>query len=88
MNIYETNNFLQPKRHVLAIACGIVGGTLPNNNSNTHPFVIGAIIAAFVVKMVYGDYDKDFRWTFSDLIFWIFTITEGILGAFIITNIQ
>jgi hypothetical protein len=49
---------------------------------------MSALISAFVVKMIYGDYDKDFRWTFSDLIFWIFTIIEGIIGAFIITSIQ
>ena len=74
----------------MAITYGIIGGTLPNNNSNsnTNPFVIGALISTSDVKMIYGDYDKDFRWTFSDLIFWIFTIIEGIIGAFIITSIQ
>lgn len=88
MNAYEINHFLQLKRHVLAIACGILGGTLPNNNSNANPFIIGALLSAFIVKMVYGDYDNGYKWTLSDLVFWTVTILEGILGAFIINYLE
>jgi hypothetical protein len=88
MNKNEYNMFLQPKRHILALAAGIIGGTLPNTNSNANPFIVGAILAAFTVKMIYGDYDTGYQWTFSDIVFWVITILEGIIGAYIIVWLQ
>ena len=87
MNRFEIRNFLQPNRHILAIACGILGGALPNTMSNMHPYLIGAIVAGFIVKMVYGDYDQGYQWTFSDIIFWVITLFEGFIGAFLIRNV-
>lgn len=86
MNKYETKALLQPNRHILAIASGIVGGALPNYNSNIHPYITGAIVAGFIVKYIYGDYDVGYQWSFSDLIFWTITLLEGALGAFIINQ--
>jgi hypothetical protein len=86
MNAFEINNLLDPKRHILAIACGILGGVLPNIKSNIHPYLIGAFVAGFVVKMIYGDYDKGYSWTLSDIVFWTITLLEGVLGAFLITS--
>ncbi len=85
MNKYEINNLLDPRRHILAIAAGIVGATLPNTYSNANPYIIGAIVSAFLVKMIYGDYDQGYDWTLSDLVFWIVTLLEGVIGAAIIT---
>ena len=85
MNHYEYQQFLKPNRHILALAAGILGGALPNTKSNAHPYLIGALIAAFAVKMIYGDYDKGYQWTLSDLLFWIVTLLEGVIGAVIIT---
>ena len=88
MNTYETNNFLSLKRHILAIAAGVVGGSLSNEKSNINPLIIGGIVAGFTVKMVYGDYDEGYQWSFSDIIFWIITILEGVLGANLINKIN
>lgn len=88
MNKKEYLEFLQPNRHILAIASGILGGALPNVKSNAHPFLVGAILAAFTVKMIYGDYDSGYQWSFSDIIFWIITLFEGVLGAYIIVKLQ
>lgn len=87
MNKTELRNFMDIKRHILAIACGILGGALPNYNSNMHPYLIGALVAGFTVKMVYGDYDQGYKWTASDVVFWIITLIEGAIGAFIIHNL-
>lgn len=87
MNKSEFTNFVDLKRHILAVACGILGGVLPNTKSNAHPFLIGALVAAFAVKLIYGDYDSGYQWTFSDLIFWTVTLLEGVFGAMIITHI-
>lgn len=88
MNNYELKEFYKLKRHIVAIASGILGGSLPNTFSNIHPILTGAIVAGFIVKMVYGDYDKGYQWTFSDLIFWIITLFEGAIGAIIIYSLK
>ena len=84
MDKYEVSQMFQAKRHILAVAAGIIGGTFPNTYSNANPYIIGAIVAGFLVKMIYGDYDKDYQWTVSDIVFWFVTLLEGALGAAII----
>jgi hypothetical protein len=88
MNKYEIRNLLDPRRHILAVAGGIVGATLPNTYSNANPYIIGALVSGFLVKMIYGDYDQGYEWTFSDLVFWVVTLVEGIIGATIMTMLN
>jgi hypothetical protein len=45
-------------------------------------------VSGFLVKMIYGDYDQGYDWTLSDLIFWIVTLIEGVVGAAIITALN
>jgi|694.fasta_scaffold00020_57 hypothetical protein len=87
MNKVEMHNFMQPNRHILALACGILGGAFPNTMSNIHPYLTGALVAGFTVKMIYGDYDQGYQWALSDLIFWVITLFEGFLGALLITSL-
>lgn len=87
MNAYQWNELYKFKRHILAIACGIFGGSLPNKYSNIHPIIIGSIIAGLCVKMIYGDYDEGYKWTIADFLFWIITLIEGALGAFFILQL-
>lgn len=77
------NPFLDPKRHILAIASGIIASFFPNDKSNSSPLLNGAIFAVIVVKFLYGDYDEGYQWTKSDILFWITTLFEGFLGAYI-----
>ena len=58
MNSYEIENFLSLKRHIVAIACGIIGGSLPNDKSNIHPFITCGILSGLIVKLLFGDYDE------------------------------
>lgn len=71
-------------RHVLAVASGIVGGSIPNTKSNINPILMGALIAGLVVKVLVGDYDKGFQWSLSDIVFWTVTMLEGALGAYFV----
>lgn len=84
----QMNNFYHPSRHILAIAGGIVGAAIPNKTSNIHPFITAAVFAFFAVKIIYGDYDKGYQWTVSDILFAVVIIIEAILGAFIITQLN
>jgi len=68
-------------RHILAFLAGAIGGIIPNNKSNIHPLLMGAIIAVLAVKVLIGDYDRGYQWSSSDIVFALITITEGALGA-------
>ena len=73
-----------PKRHLLAVASGILGGAIPNQKSNLHPFLLGALFALLIVKLVYGDYDIGFQFSLADIMFVIVIGLEGVLGAFLL----
>ena len=77
---------LEPKRHLLALASGILGGAIPNVKSNIHPFLLGSLLALLIVKLVYGDYDIGFQFSLEDLIFVLVIGLEGALGAWILTR--
>jgi len=78
--LYRMDN---PNRHLLALAAGIIGGLIPNKHSNVHPMLMGFVLAILLTKVLYGDYDKGFQFTFSDILFLIVVGGEGILGAYI-----
>lgn len=66
-------------RQLLALGAGLVGGFVPNKRSNIHPLLMGAILAALLVKILFGDYDYGYQWTVSDI---RFAVLIGGLGAF------
>jgi hypothetical protein len=69
------------ERHLIAFAAGVLGGAIPNTNSNIHPYLMAAILAVLAVKVFVGDYDQGYSWTISDIGFIVMTSLEGILGA-------
>ena len=72
-----------PNRHLISISAGILGGYIPNNHSNIHPLLMGAILALLLTKVLIGDYDRGYQWTVSDILFSILCAFEGALGAFV-----
>jgi hypothetical protein len=68
-------------RHIVAFLSGAIGGVIPNNKSNIHPLLMGAIISFLATKVLIGDYDRGYKWSSSDIVFAIITIAEGVLGA-------
>ena len=72
-----------PNRHLFAISVGIIGGLIPNKRSNIHPYVLGCIFAILFSKILFGDYDKGFQFTYSDIVFGVIAGIEGILGAYL-----
>jgi hypothetical protein len=73
--------FYELNRHIVAVLSGIIGGLLPNDKSNIHPLLMGAILAVLAVKVLIGDYDRGYQWSWKDVVFAITTISEGVLGA-------
>lgn len=79
------NELQNPKRHLLAVASGILGGAIPNQKSNIHPFLLGAILALLIVKLVYGDLDRGFQFSSADILYGVVFGLEGVLGAWLIS---
>ena len=72
-----------PNRHLVAIASGILGGCIPNKRSNIHPLFMGFVLSLLISKVLFGDYDKGYRFTKSDILFFVVVGSEGVLGAYI-----
>lgn len=73
-------------RHIFALACGIIAGLIPNDKSNIDPRILGSIFAILFTKIVFGDYDKGYQWSTSDILFVIIVGGEGSIGAWISTK--
>lgn len=82
---YIIKELSDPKRHLLALASGVIGGAIPNQKSNIHPFLLGALLALLIVKLIYGDYDSGFQFSMADLIFVVMIGLEGAVGAWMIS---
>lgn len=74
---------MEQERHIFAISCGLIAGVIPNTKSNIHPLLLGVLFALLFTKIVFGDYDKGYQWTRSDLLFLLIVSAEGALGAWI-----
>ena len=73
-------------RHIFALVCGIIAGLIPNDKSNIDPRILGSIFAILFTKIVFGDYDKGYQWSTSDILFVIIVGGEGAIGAWISTK--
>jgi len=82
----KQNTFFSPKSHLLAVSAGVLGGAIPNDRSNLHPLLMGALFSLFFVKVLLGDYDTGYTWTGSDILFGLTLGLEGIFGALLFTR--
>lgn len=79
---------MSPSRHLLSLSAGVLGGALPNEKSNIHPYLMGALIAIALTKILLGDYDLGYQWTIYDILFMAITALEGVLGAYVFIALQ
>ena len=74
-------------RILTAFLLGIGAAFVPNKKSNIHPVLLGAIFGFLFTKILFGDYDKGYAWTFSDFAFLLHTTLAGAGGAWLTTAI-
>ena len=74
-------------RILTAFFLGISAAFIPNKKSNIHPVLLGAIFGFLFTKILLGDYDRGYAWTYSDLAFLINTTLAGAGGAWLTTSI-
>lgn len=84
MNKYAWKELADPRRHLLAVSSGVLGGSLLNKQSEWAGFLLGAILAILVVKLFIGDFDKGFQFSLYDLLFLTVFGIEGFLGAWLV----
>ena len=70
-------------RHILAFSAGALGAYIPTEKSNVHPLIMAATFALFFTKVILGDLDKGYRWTWKDLVFLAVVSLEGIVGGWL-----
>lgn len=76
------------KRILLASILGFIGGVIPNDKSNIHPVLMGAIFALLFTKIIFGDFDKGYQWSIHDIYFVLLIGGIGALTGYISSQIK
>jgi len=72
-------------RTFLFVVLVTVGLSMIPNRSNFPTTIIVPVLVALLTKYTLGDWDRGFRWTSSDLLFWtsVFAISYITINSFI-----
>ena len=73
-----------PRRHILAVSSGVLGGSFLHKKSQISGFVLGAMLDILIVKLIIGDLDKGFQFSVYDILFLVVFGLEGFLGAWLV----
>lgn len=60
---------------------GYLATLIPNKKSNIHPLVASAIFGLLFAKIVFGDWDRGFQFTYLDIFYSMAVIFSAILGG-------
>lgn len=72
---------MQAKLFISSFMVGYLATLIPNKKSNIHPLVASAIFGLLFAKIVFGDWDRGFQFTYLDIIYGIAVIFSAILGG-------
>jgi len=73
---------------ILTVIGGFLGALIPNKLSNIPHLLMSVIIGSLLSKTIYGDFDRGYKWTYSDIYYWFITITESLVGGYIAINLS
>ena len=68
---------------VTTVVIGYLAALVPNRLSNIPPLVLAVLVGALSSKVIYGDWDRGYAWTWSDAVFWAVSAVEALLGGLI-----
>ena len=60
---------------------GYLATLIPNKKSNIHPLVASAIFGLLFAKIVFGDWDRGFQFTYLDIFYSMAVIFSAVLGG-------
>ena len=84
MKAYTWKELSDPRRHLLAVSSGVIGGSLLNQKLQWGGYLLGALLAILVVKLFIGDLDQGFQFSLYDILFVVLFGFEGFLGAWLV----
>ena len=83
MEVGFNQNIYNYKQIIVTILFGIIGAIIQSPKSNIHPLLGAVLLGSFMSKSLYGDWDRGYNWTISDIFYWIATIVEALIGGLI-----
>ena len=72
---------MQTNLYISTFMVGYLAASTPSKKSNIHPLLASALIGLLYAKLVFGDWDKGFQFTVSDILFGIIIILCALLGG-------
>lgn len=69
-----------------AVFSGFLGAMIPNDKSSIPRWLMAVLVGVITVKVVYGDFDKGYQWSKSDLIFYPLVSLLALIGYYLSTN--
>ena len=72
---------MQSKLFISSFMVGYLATLISNKKSNIHPLIASAIFGLLFAKIVFGDWDRGFQFTYLDIIYSITVIFFAILGG-------
>ena len=72
---------MQAKLFISSFMVGYLATLIPNKKSNIHPLVASGIFGLLFAKIVFGDWDRGFQFTYLDIVYGIMVIFSAILGG-------
>lgn len=73
---------------IVTILFGIIGAKIQSSKSNIHPLLGAVILGSFMSKSLFGDWDRGYAWTVSDIFYWITTIILSLIGGLVALQIR
>lgn len=70
----------------LAVFSGFLGGLIPNDKSNIPRWLMAVLVGVLTIKVVYGDFDKGYQWSKSDLVFYPVVSLLALIGYYLSTK--
>ncbi len=64
----------------LTVCVGFLGAFVPQSKSNIPTWLSSVLLGVFFSKAIFGDYDADYHWSFSDLLFVVVMTLLSLLG--------
>lgn len=72
---------MQSKLFISTFMIGYLATLIPNKKSNIHPLVASGIFGLLFAKIVFGDWDRGFQFTYLDIVYSITVVFFAILGG-------
>ena len=72
---------MQAKLFISSFMVGYLATLIPNNKSNIHPLITSGIFGFLFSKIVFGDWDRGFQFTYLDIVYSITIIFFAVLGG-------